>query len=70
MVQEVNVFPSSFSCLIIADFPILVIEIGKFALENTLNYKFNYLFNCRKIFDIMDAFRFLGLASACREFKV
>jgi len=51
-------------------FPILVIEIGKFASENTFNCKLNYLFNCRKIFDMVDTFIFLELASACREFKV
>jgi len=51
-------------------FPILVIEIGKFTSENTFNYKFKYLFNCRKNFDIVDAFRLLELASACRVFNV
>jgi len=70
VVQEVNTLPSSSFCPRIPDFPILATEICRFQSANALNYEFNYLFDCRIIFDIVGTFRFLELASAHREFRV
>jgi len=70
VLQEVNTLPSSTSCPRIPDFPILSTEICKFQSGNALNYEFNYLFDCRIIFDIVGTFRFLELPFAHREFRV